>query len=192
MPSITEQASMRNRGLLIGIAVAVGLCLVAAIVYLPSSFREAMHTRAFTVASESMEPTLYRDDGITVDRGYYANHPIADGDIIAFRHSDTILVKRVLAVGGETIQGQDGKLIRNGGALSEPYLKTPDEPSDLREATFGPLEIDNDELFVAGDWRSRSLDSREPDYAPVHKSDVVGKVIYVYSSSRPNQRGRRF
>jgi len=151
-----------------------------------------MNTRTFRMVGESMEPTLFPDDGITADTAYYADHPIADGDIIVFRHNGTVLAKRVLAVGGETIEGRDGKLVRNGAVLSEPYIKTPDGPSVDREATFPARSIPMDEVFVSGDWRSRSLDSRESDYAPVRMSDVIGKIVYVYSSSHPGQQGRSF
>jgi signal peptidase I len=192
MPQMTEQASTRNRGLLIGMAAVVGLSLIAGVAYLPSAFRELVHTRTFRIVGESMVPALYVDDYVTADTGYYADHPIADGDIIVFRHNGTVLVKRVLAVGGETIEGRDGKLFRNGTILSEPYLKTHDEPSVQEEATFAPRLISQDEIFVAGDWRSRSLDSREAAYTPVGRSDVVGKVIYVYLSNHPGQQGRKF
>lgn len=190
-PPTTEQVSTRNRGLLIGISAIAGLSLIAALVYIPSAFRELTHTRTFRMVGESMVPTLYADDYITADTGYYADHPIADGDIIVFHHNDTVLAKRVLAVGGETIEGRDGKLIRNGTVLSEPYVKAPDEPSG-EEATFVPRIIPIGEVFVVGDWRSRSLDSRKEDYAPVRTSDIIGKIVYVYSSSHPGQQGRRF
>ena len=189
---MNEQDSKRNRGLLIGLAAVLGGVLVVSIVYLPSAFRELTHTRTFRMVGASMEPTLYQGDLVSADTAYYTNHPIVDGDIIVFHHNDTVLAKRVLAVGSETIEGHNGQLIRNGAVLSEPYLKTPDEPPSQAEATFTARRIPQDEVFVTGDWRSRSLDSRELAYTPVHTSDVIGKIVYVYSSSHTNQQGRKF
>jgi signal peptidase I len=139
-----------------------------------------------------MQPTLYNGDLITVDTAYYSGHPVADGDIIVFRHDGVVLAKRVSAISGETIEGKDDKLIRNGAVLAEPYLKSPDEPSGPSEANFPLRTISQGQVFVTGDWRSRSLDSRDADYAPVHVMDVVGKVVYIYGSSHPGQTGRRF
>ena len=186
-----------THALLIGIGVVVGICLVVCIAFIPRAFRELTHTRTFRMSGESMEPTLYDGDVITVDTSYYRNHPIADGDVIVFRHKEVVLVKRVSAVPGETIAGKDGKLFRNGAPVDEPYLRSPDEvpttmePS-LDEWTFPARVVPRDQVFVTGDWRSRSLDSRAAEYAPVHTQDVLGKVIYIYSSSHPGQAGRRF
>lgn len=186
------QAQSKNRAVLVGVGVVLGICLLISIALMPRAFRMLSHTRTFRTVGESMEPNLYPGDLIAVDSGYYADHPIADGDVIVFRHNGTVLTKRVLALGGETVEGKDGKLIRNGALLTEPYLRVPDEPSSDDEATFATRLIPPDEVFVAGDWRSRSLDSREADYAPVRRQDVIGKVIYIYSSSHPGQQGRRF
>jgi len=182
----------RHLALWIGLASIFGICVIVAIITIPSAFKQLTQTHAFRLSSDSMQPTLYSGDLITVDKSYYSKHSVSDGDIIAFRHGDYILAKRVSAVGGETIEGKDGKLIRNGIVLEEPYLKSPDEPVDSSEATFSARRIPEGEIFVTGDWRSRSLDSRYPDFAPVHTSDVVGKVVYVYSSSHPGQQGRKF
>lgn len=186
------QTKSGSRALLIGVGVAVGACLLICIAFVPRALRVLSHTRTFTITSESMEPNLYPGDHISVDTGYYADHAVTDGDLIAFRHDGKVLAKRVSAVGGERIEGKDGKLIRNGTTLNEPYVYAPDEGSPTGEATFAPRLIAQDEVFVTGDWRSRSLDSREAEYAPVHKQDIIGKVIYIYSSRHPGQQGRRF
>ncbi len=191
MSELTETKS-GSRGLLIGIGVVVGSCLLVSMAFLPRAFRTVAHTRAFRNAGESMNPSLYPDDLITVDTGYYESHNVADGDIIAFHHGGLVMVKRVVAVGGETIEGRQGKLIRNGVMLTEPYVHTPDEEAQDVEGTFSARTIPADQVFVAGDWRSRSLDSRADEYAPVHTGDVIGKVVYIYSSSHAGQQGRRF
>ena len=186
-----------GRGLLIGIIAAIAVCVLASIAFIPRAFRMLRQTRTFRMVGSSMEPTLYEDDKIAVDTGYYADHQIADGDIVVFRHNDKLLVKRVSATAGERIAAKNGRLIRNGMVLDEPYLKTPDEtPAStdptFDEADFGPRLIPPDEVFVTGDWRSMSLDSRASAYTPIHIRDIIGKVIYIYSSAHPGQQGRRF
>ena len=182
----------KHLALWIVLASILGVCVIAAIIAIPAAFRQLTHTHTFRLSSDSMQPTLYSGDLITADTGFYSEHTIADGDIIVFRHGDVILAKRVTAIAGETVEGKDGKLIRNGIVLVEPYLKNPDEPSGESEATFSSRTIPEGQIFVTGDWRSRSLDSRDPDYAPVHLSDVLGKVVYIYGSSHPGQIGRKF
>jgi signal peptidase I len=182
----------KRRALWIAFAVVVGACAIAVIIAIPSAVKQLRHTRSFSMSNDSMQPTLYSGDLITADPSYYSDRPAADGDIIVFHHDDVNLAKRVSAVGGETIEGKDGKLIRNGIVLAEPYLKIPDEPSGPSEETFSPRKIPEGQIFVTGDWRSRSLDSRDPSYAPVRVSDVIGKVVYIYGSSHAGQIGRKF
>lgn len=179
-------------GLWIGLASILGICIIAAIIAIPSAFKQLSHTRTFRVSGNSMDPTLWEGDLITSDTAFYSEHPIADGDIVVFRHSDKLLIKRVSAISGETIECKDGKLVRNGVVLTEPYLKIPDKPRDPSDANFSPLTIPKGQIFVTGDWRSISTDSRDPDYGPVRVSDVIGKVVYIYGSSHPGQIGRKF
>ncbi|HEY5380645.1 MAG TPA: signal peptidase I [Acidobacteriaceae bacterium] len=196
MNSSTDPASQvrseHHRTLWVGLAVVVSLLVVAAIVSAPSAYRQLVQTRVYTIASESMEPTIYAGDRVTVDAAYYSQHPVADGDIIAFRHNGITLLKRISAVPDETIEGKDDKLIRNGVVLVEPYLHPSDEPSGIEEASFPSRAIPDGQVFVTGDWRSRSLDSRDQSYGLVHTADIVGKVVYLYASSHPNQLGRKF
>lgn len=183
--------STKHLALWIAMAAVLGACVIVAIIAIPTAFKLS-RTRAFRLSNDSMQPTLYSGDVITADTGYYSDHTISDGDIVVFHHGDIILAKRVSAIGGETIEGKDGRLIRDGTVLVEPYVKSPDVPLDPSEATFSQRTIPEGEIFVTGDWRSRSLDSRYPDFAPVHLSDVVGKVVYIYGSSHPDQIGRKF
>ncbi len=188
----TNPQQTNHRGLWIGLALVLGIFVIVAVIATPTAIRQIAHTRTFRLSSDSMQPTLYSGDLITADTACYSEHPVSDGDIIVFRHDDTVLAKRVSAIAGETIEGKNGKLIRNGVVLAEPYLKSPDDQSGSTEQTFSPRTVPEGQVFVTGDWRSRSLDSREPDYAPVHVSDVIGKVVYIYGSSHPGQIGRKF
>jgi signal peptidase I len=146
---------------------------------------------AYVVSQGSMEPTLYRGDRFFVNQDYYNHHALADGDLVALRHGDALVVKRISAIAGETIEGRDGRLIRNGVPLTEPYAAY-DKDNSLDVETFSSRRVPTGEIFVTGDARDRSLDSRSAEYGPVHTEDVVGRVLYVYWSSHANQRGRRF
>lgn len=135
----------------------------------------------YTIESSSMEPTIYKNDKIIVDDSYYSRRSIADGDLVVFRHKDFVLIKRVSAVAGETIEGKDGILIRNGHPLDEPYARHSGPPiSELQN--FTARIIPPGEIFVTGDNRDHSLDSRIADFAVVHTSDVTGAPTYIQSS----------
>lgn len=135
----------------------------------------------YTITSKSMEPTIYEGDKITTRENYYSNHSIADGDLVVFHHNDFVLVKRISAVAGETIEGKDGILIRNGHALSESYARHSGDPSPEMQ-TFDVRTIPKGEVFVTGDNRDSSLDSRLPEFGVVRTSDVLGIATYVMSS----------
>jgi signal peptidase I len=133
----------------------------------------------FRVVGTSMEPTVYPGDRVFVDESYYLGHRIADGDIVVFRHNGNILIKRVTAIAGETVEGENGTILRNGKPLNEPYAHHSGNPPPEMQ-TFPARTVPTGEIFVAGDNRDFSLDSRFPEYGAVHVSDVMGKLAYVY------------
>ncbi|GIF69937.1 hypothetical protein Ais01nite_79720 [Asanoa ishikariensis] len=131
-------------------------------------------TERFTQGGVSMEPTVKSGQVVTVqavDGGYRPRH----GDIVLFRPSggkwgnrETSFLKRVIAVGGETVGCCDpsGKVTVNGAPLDEPYvaddapLDSPPNPDVCDSRRFGPIEVPKDAVFVMGDNRARSNDSR--------------------------------
>jgi signal peptidase I len=134
----------------------------------------------YRVVSESMLPLLHPGDRIFVDESDQARSDLHDGDIIALRRNDAIVLKRIMAMQGETISGDHHKVFRNGNQLDEPYLapSTGDKPPAL--ITFSPRVVSSGELFVMGDNRDLSFDSRAPEYEPVRLSDVVGRYRWTY------------
>ena len=127
-----------------------------------------------------MLPLLRPGDRIFVEEGDQTRSDLHDGDIIALRREDAIVLKRIVAMPGETISGADRKVFRNGKQLDEPYLApaTGDDLSAL--ITFAPRTVGTRELFVMGDNRDRSFDSGAAEYAPVLLTDVVGKYRWTY------------
>jgi signal peptidase I len=176
----------------ISLLIAFFVVVIGGVIALLRLSTHASAYHAYRISSSSMNPTLYAGDRIFVDQSYYTSHPLADGDLLAFRHGDTTLVKRISAVSGETIEGRDGVLLRNGVALTEPYVVfSKDNPIPEIE-TFPARQVPAGEIFVTGDSRDASLDSRASDYGPVYTSDVLGKVTKVYLSPHLSQIGRSF
>ena len=127
-----------------------------------------------------MLPLLHSGDRIFVDESDQARSALHDGDIIVLRRNDTIVLKRIVAMQGETIVGANRKVFRNGKQLDEPYL-APARGQDIpAQITFATRTVGPGELFVMGDNRDISADSRLPKYGPVHISDVVGKYSWTY------------
>ncbi|MEW6423665.1 MAG: signal peptidase I [Bacillota bacterium] len=136
----------------------------------------------FYVPSGSMEPTLLQGDRILVSKLSYLNTSPSRGDIIAFKYPrdpKKTFVKRVIAIGGETVQIRNGKVYIDGNCLEEPYIKH-------NTGNFGPVKVPNGYLFVLGDNRNNSEDSRY--WGPLPVSNVIGKAIAIYS---PLSRARR-
>ena len=137
------------------------------------------------VKETSMEPNFQENNYLFVYKLAYItkDHP-GYGDVIVFKsnldkddgNGKKLLIKRVIAVEGDTIAVQDDKVIRNGKVLDEPYIM--DEEFD--QGTPGYVEeftIPEDQVFVMGDHRTVSLDSRESSVGTVSEDAVVGKAV---------------
>jgi len=159
---------------------AVAAALIVAIALVGLTFLDGiLGVRAYVVSGESMSPTLIDGDRCVADTKYYKTHSPKRGDVIVFRTPNgMLLTKRVVALGGDTIEGGPGGTLVNGQLLSEPYMVQ--EPDDT-SSNFGPVKVPSNELFVMGDNRSGSNDSRQ--FGSVGENRVIGKVLYVYYSS---------
>ena len=140
--------------------------------------------QAFYIPSDSMVPTLKKNDRVIVNKLSYHLHPVHRGDIIVFkspRDGQPIdpgvkdLVKRVIGLPGETVEGRaDGHIYINGKVLKESYLPKGQSPG----ADFAPIKVPADSYWVMGDNRSNSRDSRFfPKSHFIRKKDIVGRVF---------------
>lgn len=133
------------------------------------------------VREHSMENTLIENDYLFVSKQAYklfGKEP-ATGDIIVFKSELTtasgqskLLIKRVIAVGGDTIAIHDGTVYLNGVAMDEPYTKDGYTNTELDE-TFVP----DGYVFAMGDNRQNSADSRDSRIGCVDESLIMGKAV---------------
>ncbi len=160
------------RGIIEWVVVLVGAVAVALIL-------RAFLFQAFWIPTESMEDTLVRSDRVLVNKLSYDLHDVNRGDVIVFRRPDEEeaeirdLIKRVIALPGETIEGRDNAIYIDGGRLSEPYLD-PDEFID----DFGPVTVPEGEVFVMGDNRDQSYDSRF--FGTVSEDRIIGRAFLLF------------
>jgi signal peptidase I len=178
--ALRSRAWNRSPGSYWWLFLVVPLACVTACVYWGMAIRVSGF-RDFSIPSTSMEPTIMPGDSILADMHCYRYREPAEESMIIF-HSPTtpgvILIKRVIAVGGDTIQSVDGQVFLNGELLNEAYVKhTGDAPDELMN--FGPTVIPPRKLFVMGDNRDVSLDSRMAVFGLIDESAVMGKALYI-------------
>ena len=125
------------------------------------------------VESNSMAPT-YRDGDLLVVDGLSVGVPgVARHDVVIVTSPLTgqLLVKRVAAVAGDQVGIADGVLVVNGTPVPERYV----DQNLMDSVYFGPVTVPRGAVFVLGDNRSSSVDSR--DFGPVPVADVRGRVL---------------
>lgn len=129
----------------------------------------------FYIPSPSMETTLMTNDRIIVNKFIYKINEPERGDIIVFQYPldpERDFVKRVIALEGETIEVRDNYVYIDGKRLEEPYIH------DTMLSNFGPVRVPEDHLFVMGDNRNNSDDSRV--WGALHTKYLVGKTVFKY------------
>jgi signal peptidase I len=133
--------------------------------------------KPFAIPSPSMENTLLEGDRVLVNRLVYHFHPPRRGDVIVFhppgRPGSDPFIKRVVAVGGDTISVHDGMLYVNGIVQDEPYVKEYPIEGDYPET-----KIASGYVWAMGDNRNNSGDSRV--FGPVPLKAIMGEAFAVY------------
>ena len=192
-PEPRRRSFWRELPILIVVALAVAVVIKTFLV------------QAFYIPSASMRDTLLEGDRVMVNKLAFRFGEPERGDVIVFdspliSHEDgesfvgavvrnigealgvstpdTALIKRVIATGGETLEIRDSRVFVDGVAIDEPYLR----PGSHMEA-FGPVTVPAGEVFVMGDNRNQSEDSRRFGTIPV--DDIIGRAfVRVWPPSR--------
>ena len=131
--------------------------------------------QAFQVEQYSMEPTLLPRDRVLVDKFFYRLRQPRHGDVIVLRYplnTQRNYIKRIIGLPGDVLLIRDGKLYVNERQMSEPYINgTP-------QGNYGPFTVPEDSVFVMGDNRNNSEDSRA--FGPLKKEFIVGQALLIY------------
>jgi signal peptidase I len=143
--------------------------------------------QAFFIPSSSMVPTLGVYDRILVQKAFFSWRDVREGDIVVFSQPppdhcgpDGDLVKRVIALPGQTIYSSGSSIYVNGRLLAEPYLPH-DDPLGLPipgASRQHPYRVPPGEFYMLGDNRAISCDSRY--WGPVKGSAIIGKVVLTW------------
>lgn len=166
--------------------------------------------QAYWIPSASMVPQLRINDRVVVSRLAYHLHDVHRGDIVVFKsppgvekapqvpsnpvarafhdagvalgfaQDQTVLIKRVIGLPGDRIAARGGHVYVDGQRLVEPYLS-----ADVATSSFGPLVVPPGHIWVMGDNRGDSLDSRV--FGPIPEKNVVGRAVWkVWPPWRPS------
>jgi signal peptidase I len=190
---VESQETVKSKSTFREYAEAIGMALLLAL------FIRTFIVQAFKIPSGSMIPTLQIGDHILVNKLAYGiriplyGHYLVDfgkvqrGDVIVFifpedRSKD--FIKRVVGVAGDTVEIRGKKISLNGKPIEDPHAHFEgDDPQNVLPASrddFGPTRVPENQLFVMGDNRDRSYDSRFWGF--VNLDDVRGKAFLIYWS----------
>ncbi len=162
----------------LSVLVVLALLLLLVRVFVASPMR---------IRTGSMSPTLTAGEHVLAEKVTRRDHDWRRGDIVAFRIDGRgdILVKRVVALAGDAVGLEDGRLVVNGDRVTEPYT----DVDAIDSVYFGPVTVPAAHLFVMGDNRANSRDSRV--FGPVADSDVMARVSVRLWPLPPSRTGLR-
>ena len=151
------------RSTIFSLVVVAALAVLVAVLFLP----------ILRIYGTSMHGTL---DGGDIAVSVKSNS-FEPGDIVAFYYNSNLLVKRVIASAGDWVDiSEDGTVYVNQQELDEPYLK---EPKALGETNIKlPYQVPEGKIFVMGDNRAVSIDSRNSSIGCIAEEQLVGKIVF--------------
>jgi len=178
-PTRTGPWRRRRRALAETAVIILAAVLVAGLV-------RTFAFQTFWIPSSSMTPTLGVYDRIVVQKAFFSWHDVREGTIVVFSHPPADrcpgppgdLVKRVIALPGQTIYSSGSSIYINGRRLAEPYLPRYDPLGVPIASRQHPYRVPPGEFYMLGDNRADSCDSRY--WGPVEGSSIVGQVVLVW------------
>ncbi|MFA6423412.1 MAG: signal peptidase I [Patescibacteria group bacterium] len=152
-----------------------------AIVLLVAFLLRKVIVQPFIVEGSSMEPNFHNNEYLLVDQVSYRLSEPKRGDVVIFKaptNMEVNYIKRVIGLPGETVEIKDSKIYVNKQELGEPFL-TRDEKTYINDSIDKTLNItlNANELFVLGDNRENSSDSREWGILP--QENIIGRVFLI-------------
>lgn len=170
-PETSKARSLASWIVVIALAVAAALCVRLFIV------------APYSIPSGSMEETLMPGDYILAERLTYGSSDPQVGDIVTFKDPDDpskTLIKRVIATEGQTVELNRGRVMVDGALVDEPYTEGkpgfPIETKDGDSQVEYPYTVPEGHIWVMGDNRTNSIDSRA--YGAVPIENVTGKAFF--------------
>ncbi len=152
--------------------------IISWIIVIISAFIAATFIKQFLffvakVPTESMEPTVLAGDSVVIQR----TKDIKRSDVIAFRFEEDkkLMLKRVIALPGETVSMENGRVFINGNEFEESYIYS------FSDQSVEPFTLSYDSYFVLGDNRKNSYDSADWEQKFITRKDIVGKAIYSFN-----------
>ncbi|MBR3017580.1 MAG: signal peptidase I [Clostridia bacterium] len=150
------------RGIVSTIVVVAALAVLVAALLMP----------VLRVTGPSMEPVFQPGDIIVA----YKTDALHPGDLCCFYYNNKLIVKRVIAEGGDRVEiDEEGRVTVNGILLEEPYVS--EYALGQCDLDF-PFEVPQGTLFVMGDNRPVSVDSRSINYGCINTEEMSGKIIF--------------
>lgn len=131
----------------------------------------------YIVDGPSMRPTLQHDERLVVNKFVYRVRNPSRGEVIIFRYPrdpSRDFIKRVIALGGDTVEIKDGRVYVNDQILREDYI------AEKTRTEYPKVTVPEGTLFVCGDNRQNSLDSRSSDVGFLPLDNVKGKASLVF------------
>ena len=143
------------------VIVVAAIAVLVAAIFLP----------VLRITGTSMEPQFMPGDILVA----YKTDNLKRGEICTFYYNNKLIVKRVIALGGDTVDiSEDGLVSVNGNELNEPYVQK--NALGLCDLEF-PFEVPLGQMFLLGDNRETSVDSRSTDFGCISVEEVLGKVF---------------
>lgn len=162
---------------------AILLCWIGfgATTLLGAVIKPNMPWRTFTIPSASMEPTLRLDEWLVADMRHYDKQAPARGDVVLYllpSDNATIYIKRIVGLPGDRIVFRDGHAVVNGAQTDEPFANFGDPKAFFN--TTAEMTVPPDQIFVAGDNRANSTDSRVRQHGTVPFRNLIGRAAEIY------------
>jgi signal peptidase I, bacterial type len=160
-----------------------------------NTITNALRYRAFKLTGNNMLYTLMKGEGIIIDTQYYQHNDLHIGDIVEFQNDEGVFISRICAIERNMIEIHNDNVLINSETLNEPYKYINDRQFNYAQADLEqisqlePRLIKNGNVFLLGDNRYNSFDSRY--FGEIRKTQIKGKVLYIYSSQRNYLIGKK-